>query len=105
MVRRLDAFVQSLFWHFYWVWHGGTLSKTTLGDRGESILWVCRQCADGRGCGDPGYGLASGLAWYTHFDGRVMGAYLWIGCFGGGEADGTSGMTSLATLEMSIYDC
>lgn len=85
MVRRLDAFVQSLFWYFYWVWHGGAISEAAIEHWHKSLGWVCRERFDGRGRGDAGYGNASGLAFHTPLDGRDVGAYLWIGGVGGGE--------------------
>ena len=81
--------MQSLFWHFYWVWHGGGISEASVGDWGESIVWVCRECVDGGGRDCAGFGNASDMAFGADIDGFDMGAYLRIGDIGGGEVGGS----------------
>jgi len=72
-----------MFRHFYRVWHGGGISEAAVGDWRELILWVCRQRSDGDGRAHAGLGNTSRLACHTVTDGRDLGAYLWIGRFGG----------------------
>lgn len=76
--------MQSLFRHIYWVWHGGGISEAALGDWGVLIVWVCRECFDGRGRDYARFGDASDMASAADIDGGDLGAYLRIGGIGGG---------------------
>ena len=84
MVQYIDAFVQSMFWNFFGVWHGGCISEAAMGDWRELILWVCRECIDGGRRDYARFRNASDMAFCADIDGRDMGAYLRIGGIGGG---------------------
>ncbi len=77
-----------MFWDIFGVWHGGIISATEIEYWFEFGVWVFRERVDGGGCGVAGHGFASSLARYAHIDGGDLGAYLWIGGVGGGEAGG-----------------
>ena len=89
-----------MFWHLYWVWHGGSDSKTAFWNWREFILWVCREYLDGSGCDCARFGNASDMAFGADIDGSDLGAYLRIGDIGGGT-EGVEDTSRMMANDMS----